>query len=368
MTDTSKTPETPQEDTAPRKGRQLNVGRQLQKKRRERKLSIKQVSDQIRLRPEVLKAMEANEFADMSEPVYTRGFLRTYANFLGLNGQELVRTLERQEQLPGEREMNMPTPVDEGALPSRGIIIVSLGVILLIALVWQGVSWLTPETRDTLPDMPRAVPEDVVTPASAPEAAPAPETPAPAFRTPEAVEEAPADETTADALPAEVVPQPVPPRPEGARIRFYAEQDVWLRVKSPEMAEPLISEVLPGGHSYWVPAREGLLLDVGLPPALIVFIDGERMGKSGMIDRRVWDLPLEPDNLKESYFGQDVHLTPNVSEKSEPETAAEGGGVPNVVVEDDEVIIQPARDADDTPQNTSTENNNDDSPTTNGLR
>mgnify|MGYP005838148213 CR=1 FL=1 len=321
--------------------KKVNVGRQLQKKRRELKLSIKHVSTQIRIRPEVLKTLEANQFSEMNEPVYVRGFLRTYASFLGLNGQELVKVLEAQAQLPKEKEMNLPSPVDEGTLPSQGLLLISLAVLILIAVVWQGISWLTPEASDPMPDAPRTPPKEQVEAFQPAQPVPAVQTPAPAFQTPEAVEEQPEQKESDQALPA-------PDKPEDARIRLYAEEDVWVRIKDPQAGTPIIAEVLEGGRSYWVPPQEGLLMDVGLPPALIVYIDEERMGKSGMIDRRVWELPLIPDYLKSTYFGEGVHLKPTLETPSpantRPEPQSDAGDVEAVVIEDSEVKVQPAEE------------------------
>lgn len=347
----------PKEATEDR--RKVNVGRQLQKKRRELKLSIKEVSDQIRLRPDVIKALEASQFAEMSEPVYTRGFLRTYANYLGLNGQEMVKTLEAQQELPSDREMNMPTPVEEGALPGRGILFVCAGVLLLIGLAWQGASWLTPETGQTLPETARKVAPATTLPETdmplpegiSPDAAALPEEvrlPSAPFKTPQAVKEA---EQTRNA-PQAAVPKPIPAKPEGARIRLYAKEDVWVRISDPDAELPVIARVLETGESYWVPPKTGLKLDVGLPPALVVFIDGQKQGISGIIDRRVWNLPLSPDYLEGEYFGEEMNMVPNIDMDTDPQNSAspqtfsdEGGEVDAVVIQDKEVKINNLQEA-----------------------
>lgn len=339
--------------------RKVNVGRQLQKKRRELKLSIQEVSDQIRLRPEVIKALEASQFAEMSEPVYTRGFLRTYANYLGLGGQELVKILEAQQELPTDRKMSLPAPVEEGALPRRTILFVCLAVLLLIGFVWQGVSWLSPETDNALPQQARPVPaaENETDPQALPEdTASQSDTvmPAAPFKTPAALE---AEETSDEAATLKVIP----PKPEGARIRLYARENVWVEVTAPDQALPLVSRVLEAGESYWVPKGQGITLDVGLPPALDVYIDAERQGISGIIDRRVWNLRMDPEYLKKTYFGQGLNLTSNItrgenkgdSAKNDATDTDEGGGVEAVVIKDKELKINKVQEqvTDGTPPN-----------------
>lgn len=345
MTD-KKTTEQPASEQAPHQEKKLNVGRQLQNKRRELKLSFKEVSEAIRVRGKWLKAMEENRFADMGEPIYMRAFLRTYASYLGLNGQELISILEEQNQLPQEKEMSLPCPKDEGTLPTKGILIISLGVLMLIAFVWQGTYWLKPALQT---DSPRDVfPQNTQEIFASVQEDPNSELQAP--------------KTEVNKFPDEARPQAPPKQseavaPKGARIRLYAREDVWLEVAAPDTPAPLFSAVLEAGQSYWVPAQEGLLLDVGLAPALIVFVDGERLGASGIIDRRVRGLPLAPTYLKNDYFGKGVNLKSNVQKEVENETDNEtppsqdeqdGSSqqdvkdvtVPTVVVDDEPLNIQ----------------------------
>ena len=175
------------ENTSPQN--ESNIGRQLQNQRRALELSTQQVSDQIRIRTEILEDMEANKFAEMQEPVYTRGFLRTYANFLDLDGNEMVHLLDNQEQLNTQKDISLPTPAAAGSLPTRKMLLFSALALILLGLAWQNLDFLVLDNfklqKKQVLDQPQVTPvieramdkQDVAN-----------QSPAPAFQTPQMVE------------------------------------------------------------------------------------------------------------------------------------------------------------------------------------
>lgn len=78
----------------------MSIGAELAAKRGERGLSIAQVAASTRIRPEQLRALEADDYSRFAASVYLKGNLRTYATFLGLNAEELIEQLPGREQAP----------------------------------------------------------------------------------------------------------------------------------------------------------------------------------------------------------------------------------------------------------------------------
>ncbi|MBC5814910.1 MAG: helix-turn-helix domain-containing protein [Candidatus Eremiobacteraeota bacterium] len=66
------------------------LGEQFRAAREARGLSLSEVAEQIRIRSVYLGEIEAENWAAIGAPVYVRGFLRTYARFLGLDPEEAV--------------------------------------------------------------------------------------------------------------------------------------------------------------------------------------------------------------------------------------------------------------------------------------
>ncbi|MDX6608189.1 MAG: cytoskeleton protein RodZ [Solirubrobacterales bacterium] len=66
------------------------VGTILREARNRRKVELSEVEAATRIRPRYLRAIESEEWDVLPGGVYTRGFIRTYASFLGLDGERLV--------------------------------------------------------------------------------------------------------------------------------------------------------------------------------------------------------------------------------------------------------------------------------------
>ena len=71
----------------------LTIGEQLKLAREARKLTIKQVVLATRVRAHYLQAMEIDDFSAMPSAAQARGFLRLYADFLGLDADSLTNKL-----------------------------------------------------------------------------------------------------------------------------------------------------------------------------------------------------------------------------------------------------------------------------------
>src|SRR3954469_14097159 len=68
----------------------FDIGSSLAEARRTRGLELDQVQQALRIRRRYLEALETNRFEQLPDVVYARGFLREYAEFLGLDGSIYV--------------------------------------------------------------------------------------------------------------------------------------------------------------------------------------------------------------------------------------------------------------------------------------
>jgi len=66
------------------------LGEEFRAAREARNLSLSDVSEQIHIRTVYLQSLEDEEWSAIAAPVYVRGFIRTYARFLGLPGEQAV--------------------------------------------------------------------------------------------------------------------------------------------------------------------------------------------------------------------------------------------------------------------------------------
>ena len=66
------------------------VGRSLKAAREERNMSLDEASRATKIRKEFLLAIEEDRFEMLPGDVFARGFVRSYADFLGLDGKAIA--------------------------------------------------------------------------------------------------------------------------------------------------------------------------------------------------------------------------------------------------------------------------------------
>ncbi len=66
------------------------LGETLRQARLDKGVSLSDAAHDTRIRRSYLEALESEDLSALPPPVYTRGFVRTYAEYLGLNAQAMV--------------------------------------------------------------------------------------------------------------------------------------------------------------------------------------------------------------------------------------------------------------------------------------
>lgn len=301
-------------DDTPARG----VGATLREARLRRGWTIEDCSQNLRIRVAVLEAMEAGRFERLPNGAYALGFVRTYADFLGLDRDEIVRRVKAEAAaLNTKTELVFPTPIAEGRLPS--------GIILLASVVLAAGAygiWYYNTASDRVP-IPRvaAVPEQLApaAPASPSGPEPGPDIAAPPPSSPPAAE--PTAPAAVASAPAPATPPPAPSPPlsgalgtaaaattaEAAAARQFGETtegriviratgDSWVQVREPA-GSVVFSRILRAGESYNVPDQSGYLLATGSAGALDILVDGKKapaLGRPGFVRK---DVPLDPERL-----------------------------------------------------------------------
>jgi cytoskeletal protein RodZ len=95
-------------DLAPGSGAngEAKIGRFLEQARKERGLSLEEVEQATKIRKRYLAGLEREDYALLPDAVYAQGFLKTYANYLGLDGEALSRQLKSRRKPRRERGIN----------------------------------------------------------------------------------------------------------------------------------------------------------------------------------------------------------------------------------------------------------------------
>ena len=75
------------------------LGLALQRERETRGLTIKEVMESTKISRINLLALESGDSSSLPHPVYTKGFVRSYARLLGLDADELSMVVDREYQM-----------------------------------------------------------------------------------------------------------------------------------------------------------------------------------------------------------------------------------------------------------------------------
>src|SRR5687767_8244994 len=107
-----------------------SFGEELRREREIRGISLKEIADATKISTRFLDAIERNDHKTLPAPVFTRGFVREYARYLGLSTEDIVNRynyaalgddrIEKSAHL--ERLTHPePEPVVQPLRPKRGL-------------------------------------------------------------------------------------------------------------------------------------------------------------------------------------------------------------------------------------------------------
>ncbi|MGH2980551.1 MAG: RodZ domain-containing protein [Solirubrobacterales bacterium] len=100
---------------------ETEIGPTLREARIRRKIDLTEIEERTKIRVRYLRALENEEWDLLPGPAYTRSFIRTYASFLGLDGDRLADDFRRfQERQVAEPAAGREPPVLPTRLPRAG--------------------------------------------------------------------------------------------------------------------------------------------------------------------------------------------------------------------------------------------------------
>ncbi|HVJ53984.1 MAG TPA: RodZ domain-containing protein [Aliidongia sp.] len=303
--------------------RDTSAGGLLRQTREDLGWDIRDVGAALRIRADYLEALERNTVTGLPGPTYASGFLRAYAEYLGLDGAELVRRFRTEKTgLHAKAELAFPVPLTDRGIPGGGLFLIAVLLCGLGYGTWYYISsgkhvapaavepvparlqepppTIEPPTlRTPAPTAPTAAPPaEVASSTPAPAATPAP-TPAPQGAT--IVPPSPAT-TPAPASAAPDAADPNAPKPDQhvfgnpdahGRVMIRALANAWVTVKDGEKL--VLNRLLKKGDVYY-PEKDTLTMRAGNSGALQFTVDGKVLPPQGEIGQ-VKTLSLRPERL-----------------------------------------------------------------------
>jgi cytoskeleton protein RodZ len=318
----------------------MPVGEILRRAREHFGQSLADVENAIRIRAIQIDAIEKSQYDKLPGRVYAIGFVRSYSEYLGFEGDKMVALFKTQSAGGGriKPELNFPAPASESRLPPVGLVIAGLALFIAFIVVWASGSTTDVEKVAEIPPVssvpdpaPPGAAADVTEPpadevAAAPEASPAAAPAAPAggpsavipmkagaVPAAEAQAEQPEEEDVAppeepDAAPpavpaaekpaaAELPPAKTADASEPAAAPASAQDGITLNVKENSWVEirdqsgkAIVSRMLKTGDQYFVPNRPDLIMSLGNAGGIEGMMDGKPLppfGKKGEVRRNI---------------------------------------------------------------------------------
>lgn len=260
-------------------------GRVLAEARERRNQTVAEIAQQLKLSPNQIEALEADDYARLPGAVFVRGFVRNYARLVDLDGEALVARLELSQTATTAinavpHSQNIPFQDTRSA--RWPLLAAAVALLAAIVLIFE---WLMPDAAE------------VPASASAPVAVPLPVNPAPVLSVVEATETVapaapPVDVSAVQAVsssaisaaatpPAVAVPAviapvaspavpsataaPVAAKPAaagGSELRFVFERQSWVEVRD-RNDRVVFSQLNPAGAMQTVQGAAPLNVVIG---------------------------------------------------------------------------------------------------------
>lgn len=132
------------------------VGQLLRQARQRAALSLPQVAGALRIREAYIEAIEDGRFRDLPGSAYATGFIRSYADLLRLDGEEIVRRFKLEmASLPQSPDLVFPAPVPEGRVPGGAILLIAVVLAVSAYGGWYYLSATDRSIADLVPPLPQ---------------------------------------------------------------------------------------------------------------------------------------------------------------------------------------------------------------------
>ncbi|HCG9257134.1 TPA: cytoskeleton protein RodZ [Vibrio parahaemolyticus] len=120
----------------------IEAGTLLKNKRESLGMTKKQVADRLRLRVSVIEDIENNRFESQQVATFTRGYLRSYAKFVGLDEKVVLVALEQTADVkPKEQEIEMQSFSRKTKHEKHNSRIMLLTWVIAIVIIGISAAW-----------------------------------------------------------------------------------------------------------------------------------------------------------------------------------------------------------------------------------
>lgn len=282
-----------------------HVGAELAAVRRGKGIPVETLASDLKIRTAFLTALEAGRYSDLPGLPYAIGYVRSVADYLGLDGEAFARRLKEEQgddYVAPTLSLPEPEEIHEGGSPKALLAAVSIALGTLAYGGWLLYSQPTAyERNDTIASRPVAAtpvaavlrerepadaPSKAVAPSTNVKATPAAAIPVTIPKAPDASVPEPATTAGANRIETIAPSSATPSKPKGAAdpkptvaglpIVLEARGLTWVHLKDAKGAT-LIAGAKKKGWRFTLPDKPGMRLTVGRANELVIMVGGRAL-------------------------------------------------------------------------------------------
>jgi cytoskeleton protein RodZ len=279
-----------------------SAGAMLRRQREALRLDLADAATALRIKPAYLAALEAGRLEALPGPVYAIGFMRAYADYLGLDSGEMLRLFKQQSSLLAAKpDLAFPIQLGESSISGGGMLLVALILAICAYGAWFYVSTGEGPRPQRVAEVPLELlpyrepfrsPPAVSRPVEAQAAAQSQAVPSEGsgHSSPIQAGSSSGGSPVAAGSAMAAVPAATDPAPNSpGEVVIRATADSWIQIRDARQSV-LLTRVLKAGESCRAPARPGLSMRTGNAGGLEITVDGvpaPPIGGRGMVRRNV---------------------------------------------------------------------------------
>ena len=133
-----------------------SVGAYLRSCRLRQGQDLQQIANVLRIKYDYLQAIENDRLEDLPGHIYSTGFIRTYSEYLGLDGEELIQKLKAEvSALAQTPKLVFPAIIPEDGIPGGVIVMAGLLIAFLGYFTWYWTTSSDHSVAQSVPAMPK---------------------------------------------------------------------------------------------------------------------------------------------------------------------------------------------------------------------
>jgi cytoskeleton protein RodZ len=277
----------------------VSAGEVLRRQREALGLELYDVATVLRIKPRYLAALEEGRPDELPGPSYALGFMRSYADYLGLDADEVLRRLKQgPPRLAAKPDLSFPIAREDRAIPGGGTLITAA----ILAVCGYGAWYFSSTGPESRAERVAPVPAELLLHTISSQPKQAPSAPPSSGNTPSSAYPigAGSDTATPAIAPPAAGSAPPVPMPGSAQISrgiiVHATANSWIEIRDARRSV-VVARVLKAGQIYRVPDQPGLSMRTGNAGGLEITCDGNpvpSIGGTGVVRR---DIALDPQAL-----------------------------------------------------------------------